>query len=410
MHTDSVDAAMEVAVEMVRVGNALNDEDVEEEDTDAVVVPDFFKQIRPLLCQSDGSPRLLVRIAPALVLYAFLAVAYFVRLRLNGSSGQPAPPLQQMYMTGWVVIFSLPGLFIPMLCHVIQKGGSLELLGVGKQRVSASSLKTAWKWVWVSRVVAIFPTLYGLLMISVFFKGLLGLVGVLSIEDDPGLKEDANESGLEVHEQLAVGLFVIPGVVFGCSGFAAMACFFGSLKVAVCLARDDVLEVLRKTNRAALLDDKLWSADVARPAIALGTDTMKYLSDGWGSGTGVGFVLCWIVSFTNFLVVIHNIMNEAAGLEKASADEDPYDPTKHGLTCFGMAVAPLFITADVAHVSSTCDTLLNTINSLRLEWDNTDEANVVHSRTFPLQWTLKGLNNSQGLGFVVFSKVVDRKT
>ena len=380
-------------------------------------MPDFFGHIRPLLCQTDGSPRLLVRVMPALVVYAFVAMALFINYMFGtvipiATGGEPMAPLVRVMVLGWVAIFSLPGLFIPMLCRVIRVGGSLQLLGAGEKRVSAASLVTLQKWVWVSRLVAIVPCLYAAMMTVGLVGVVLAVVGVLSDEGEASnpLTAAGRQAGLEQQVSQFM-LAVLPGmVVVGCGGFAAMACFFGSLKVAVCLARDDVTEVLKKTNHSALADDKLWAAEVARPAIALGTATMKHLSEGWGSGTGVGFVLCWIVSFTNFLVVIHNITEEAVGVRDPLAGSDPYDPTKHALTCIGMAVAPLLITADVAHVSSMCDTLLNTINSLRLEWASTDEANEVHSRTFPLQWTLKGLNNSQGLGFVVFSKVVDRKT
>jgi hypothetical protein len=37
-------------------------------------------------------------------------------------------------------------------------------------------------------------------------------------------------------------------------------------------------------------------------------------------------------------------------------------------------------------------------------------AQQVHSRVYPLQCTLDRLNNGQGLGFVVLTKVVDKKT
>ena len=118
---------MDVAVEMVHVGNALSEEDMETVDTDAVVVPDFFGHIRPLLCQTDGSPRLLVRVMPALVVYAFVAMALFINYMFGtvipiATGGEPMAPLVRVMVLGWVAIFSLPGLFIPMLCRVIRVG------------------------------------------------------------------------------------------------------------------------------------------------------------------------------------------------------------------------------------------------------------------------------------------------
>ena len=75
-----------------------------------------------------------------------------------------------------------------------------------------------------------------------------------------------------------------------------------------------------------------------------------------------------------------------------------YNPLKHGATCLGFAVLPLVLSADVAHVSSMCDELLSTINDVRMEWDSTKEAQAVHARTFPLQSTLRNMNQGQGLG------------
>ena len=73
-------------------------------------------------------------------------------------------------------------------------------------------------------------------------------------------------------------------------------------------------------------------------------------------------------------------------------------------------VIPLLLASDVAHVSSLCDTLVNQLHELRLQWPSTEEAKEVHARGFPLQGTLERVNNKQGLGFTVFGKVVDKRT
>eukprot|EP01052_Picozoa_sp_SAG31_P018756 SAG31_NODE_1342_length_8700_cov_12.667829_3_plen_129_part_00 len=39
-----------------------------------------------------------------------------------------------------------------------------------------------------------------------------------------------------------------------------------------------------------------------------------------------------------------------------------------------------------------------------------NRAQAIHTRTFPLLFTLERLNTRQGLGFIVWSKVIDRKT
>jgi hypothetical protein len=53
---------------------------------------------------------------------------------------------------------------------------------------------------------------------------------------------------------------------------------------------------------------------------------------------------------------------------------------------------------------------MDTVNSLRLQWGSSKEAQAVHARAFPLQYTLSSLNNNQGLGYRVLGKVIDKRT
>ena len=69
-----------------------------------------------------------------------------------------------------------------------------------------------------------------------------------------------------------------------------------------------------------------------------------------------------------------------------------------------------FLAFDVAFVSSMCDELQERINHLRLDWPDVATAQRVHTLTYPLQFTLSKLNQSQGLGFAVGHLVVDKKT
>ena len=159
---------------------------------------------------------------------------------------------------------------------------------------------------------------------------------------------------------------------------ASAAAWYYTLKVAVCLARDDVTECVKRTTRKSLAEDESWAELVARPAIRLGTETMKHLSEGWGRGTGFTCLLCWIVSFTNFVALIHNLWQSTSPVCQATpgickfARED-YNPLRHAAPSLGMAIAPLLICADVADVSSMCDSLMNAINDLRLEWTSTED-------------------------------------
>ena len=114
-------------------------------------------------------------------------------------------------------------------------------------------------------------------------------------------------------------------------------------------------------------------------------------------------MLCWIVSFTNFVVLVHNLWQSTSPVCRATPGickfaKDDYNPLRHAAPSLGMAIAPLLVCADVADVSSMCDSLMNAINDLRLEWTSTEDAQSIHQRTFPLQCTLERMNQGQGLG------------
>ena len=51
---------------------------------------------------------------------------------------------------------------------------------------------------------------------------------------------------------------------------------------------------------------------------------------------------------------------------------------KSALGAFVAGCMPLLLAKDLAHVSSLCDTLLNRLNSLRLEWTDTATAQEIH--------------------------------
>eukprot|EP01051_Picozoa_sp_SAG22_P009029 SAG22_NODE_724_length_7634_cov_11.669808_2_plen_117_part_00 len=55
-----------------------------------------------------------------------------------------------------------------------------------------------------------------------------------------------------------------------------------------------------------------------------------------------------------------------------------YELVKSAVGAFVAGCIPLLLAKDLAHVSSLCDTLLNRINSLRLEWADTATAQEIH--------------------------------
>ena len=103
-----------------------------------------------------------------------------------------------------------------------------------------------------------------------------------------------------------------------------------------------------------------------------------------------------------------------------SSSESPWmccatSPTKHAVTgdyswlvfTIAAVLVPMLLTALVlpAGVSSRCNRVLDQLNDeLRCLGDGS-----VHSRVFPLECYLKNGNRGQGIGFKVFSLVVDRR-
>ena len=186
-------------------------------------------------------------------------------------------------------------------------------------------------------------------------------------------------------------------------GYPAGLAWYFSMRVAVTLADADVSAVIARARGSVLADEERWSAEVADPALRLGTHTMRLLSNGWGPGTGFCCLLFMLMSLGNFIGLVREI--------RADADqENARAVLRKAVGVFAGVFAPMLIAFNAAQVSSLCDTLKTNINSLRTRWGSTEKMGTVHDRTYPLLCTLERLNLGQGLGFVVYSKVVDRKT
>ena len=319
-------------------------------------------------------------------------------------------------MVGFTLVFTMPGYFSTYLYRAVRPNGPLEQLGLGSKRVAQKQVASLQKlrWVLVAATVpaVLFMLQFNLTMIVSGWGWLIAGKRIAMMADAPGcycdgdvlaLPDAANVTDLcqpnALKAAIAIGCFPIICANY-LVGMVSAATWFMSLKVAVALAHDDVIEVVNVVTSEALSDETLWTEGVARPTIALATDTMRSLSAGWGTGTAFAFLLPWVIAFTNFLTMVHQIVTKT----------DYADHARHGLVVFVMACFPLLLARDVAAVSSLCDTLLARINNLRLRWRSSSDAEAVHARTYPLQCTLRELNHGQGLGFVLLGKVMDTRT
>jgi hypothetical protein len=371
----------ELAAEVVTNPSSGKDaDDAPVIDTDAVLIPDYFTKVRPLLCRADGSPRALVRVMPLVQLWCLLGTIFLFVPELQRNDTTTANATASLMVYLMVSGFVLPALFLRFFHAAIAPDGYLDKLGVCQIRVSARALGSLRKWVWLSAASACVGGLFGASMLR------FGVIALLHLNGFDVSKFDQN---IAANDGFAWAVLVtVPAMVpVAATGFASAPAWYLTLKIAVCLSQDDVIEVVKRTTPTSVADDTKWATAVAQPALALGKSTMKHLSAGWGIGTAFAFLVCWIISFANFLMLVHN-----------SLYEDEYVPLKHGTTCLIFALLPLVISADVAHVSSMCDELLNTINELKMTWSSTKEAQEIHARVFPLQTTLLSMNQGQGLG------------
>ena len=395
----------EVFVDMAGGGMNRDDSAQELKQQEQLPIPDFFSRLRPLLLREDGTPRTIVAAAPRVALAGVLPGALFIAQFPSNVAGREKTNFQLGTDMLWVAMFSLPAVFPPLFARAIAAdSGVLALLGQGDKRVPASQVRALRRWSYFLAVPAAVILVAVVLLPVDWWLGLCwALVDVDGFraymqENEPNERQ---VDGKYFNEHASLGCFMMPVFIFNL-GIGAPAIFgwYLALKVGVVLAQGEVVEVVTSTTPEAIADDERWTTTVAQPTIRLATHTMLHLSSGWGTGVGVAFILCWLYSGVMFIRMVHEIWR---------GDPD-YNVVYHALPLMLAALAPIMMAKDVAHVSSLCDRLVNAINDLRLSWPSTKDAQTVHERAFPLQYTLRSMNNSQGLGFCVFGKVVDKKT
>lgn len=381
---------------------------------DAREVPDLFARVRPLVLRQDGSPRMLVRASwPIFLSGTILWPPLVLSMGFVAEGGRWATQMAMIRFAFMGIPFTAGMVYLRFFADAIRpETGCLAKLGVGNAKVSAHKIRTLRRW----RALLVLPAL-GLIFFGFVFIKFLGDLIHHAIEQPPCGRfvvepEDNcdrpgdNDDCCFFEETYAWEKTVrfIPCAPFAaislCVGYPAAMAWYVSMKVAVMLALEDVTNVLRATNKSALIDDAIWDKEVARPAIKLATETMPHLSHGWGNGTGFTALLFAVITILNFVGTVHDIR----------IGSDSSDILRRAGGVVGGAMAPFLLAIDAAHVSSRCDHLLKAINNMRLEWTSTQSAQDVHARVYPLQVTLNELNHGQGLGFTIFTKVVDKKT
>lgn len=112
------------------------------ENTNAVVIPDWFQRSRSILCDADtDAPSKMVRALPWMSVVRILMLGQRAFGQISSTTDPRADDV--FYLVSIGTFFVLTGAFTRLafeLCAVLRKGGELELLGIGETKVKASAL------------------------------------------------------------------------------------------------------------------------------------------------------------------------------------------------------------------------------------------------------------------------------
>jgi hypothetical protein len=127
-----------------------------------------------------------------------------------------------------------------------------------------------------------------------------------------------------------------------------------------------------------------WSTQVFAPTMNLASETLAYLSIGWGRSVLVYSFCAVVCILAAFSIGLSPVALEAVDI--------PWFPTVLRVLCAAVVLIftalPLLVASGPAHVSTQCEELLEALNELRIEM-RTQEAD---SQISILERSLKNLN------------------
>jgi hypothetical protein len=219
---------------------------------------------------------------------------------------------------------------------------------------------------------------------------LLGLIAALQAPLQ--LVYDAIYSGIYLFQNgnwLAAVHMVGSGAANGVAIPLALAWWL-TLKQAAALATHEVRVVRCAVHRCAA-SSEAWEAEVVQGCKALAECTLVTLSAGWAGGAAAVCVATWAVALGNIAGALRQ--QELAKLAVAL------------LGPALLACLPAALLWDLADASSECDLLVKDLNDKRLK----DPSDATHVTIVKLETMLGQLNKNQGLGFVLFGVVLDKR-
>eukprot|EP01051_Picozoa_sp_SAG22_P000799 SAG22_NODE_26_length_29806_cov_19.885381_1_plen_245_part_00 len=116
-----------------------------EDQAELELLPDFFGPVRPLLLRPDGTPRQLVRLAPAVHAFVWLGFSVHGVFKFSVGSDKSEVQVFEDVIRGFV--FGAGASFLPLLAGAIRSDtGPLVQLGAGVRKVPRSQLRSLRLW------------------------------------------------------------------------------------------------------------------------------------------------------------------------------------------------------------------------------------------------------------------------
>ena len=401
--------------------SVTGEEQMDREDTNAEVVPDLFEIPRRYFTTGEPNyrPARLLRAGTAAVLVlATLQTFNAVHVLSTGMTVEEAlgeQPDREAIGTGVATLELLEDLskMIGMLCMVPLSfdlcsaihpmDGYLQQLGAGTQKASRQAVQMLNFWRRCAYFALVFIGGFGIMIGPMWgwFIYMNWFGGGTHDRDMDGQLETFTNAQAIMNIIFFVSMnIMVWGIWPGCLFWLL------SLKVAAVLAEDSVIEVVKDVTLESVGSDETFYPKVFEPCMNLARKQIPRLSAGWGRGAAFACLIAWcstLAKFCRFLSKLHDPFY--------IAEEGQLAPfLRHFVPAVLYAIGPIVVIMDLAAVSTMCDKLMDRINLVSTECTSVEHLNKVYKRTNPMLTCLKELNTGQGLGFCVFTVVVDKKT
>ena len=357
-----------------QVGNALSDgagniseaELAQDSDAVASVLYPEQQKLGAILANAEGGPSAALRAVQAMCVGGGL-IRLAVFSDANAAAAGMSQPNDLMRVSAALIGMGILLFLLPLgsARTALKPGGTLEQLGVGKQKISEADAQRLGRWR---------AALLGTAALA-FVVGLLGLVGFLIGINHSGLELSGAELGQVVGRLLINSAPMM--VLFGG--------WFPAMQAASCLCRDSITEVIKKVQayEPAADGDEAWE-EVAAAVLAL-REPMETLSAGFGPGLLGLTAACLAFAMSFFTMAINAEYCDGAdstwGLSSGHCRSVWF-----GLAAV-FALVPLALAGDLAATSSRCDMLVDTLNDAAIE--HRAQRSSIQGLIWSLRWLVR---------------------